>query len=39
MFIPDALQARVKACAARLEMSAAAFVRRAVEAFLEKHRG
>lgn len=39
LHLPDALAARVKACAAHLEMSAAEFVRRAIEAFLERNNG
>ena len=35
--IPDALDARAKACAEKLEMSVAEFIRRAIEAALEKH--
>jgi hypothetical protein len=35
--IPDALDARAKACAEKLEMSLAEFIRRAIEAMLEKH--
>jgi len=35
--IPDALDSRAKACAEKLEMSMAEFVRRAIEAALEKH--
>ncbi|MGF6772901.1 putative DNA-binding protein [Paraburkholderia sp. GAS199] len=37
--LPDALDARVKVAAKRLEMSIAEFVRRAIEAMLEKNGG
>lgn len=37
--IPDALDARVKAAAKKLEMSSAEFIRRAIEAALEKAGG
>jgi predicted DNA-binding protein len=37
--LPDALDARVKATAAKLEMSMAEFIRRAIEAALENHIG
>ncbi|MGY6161866.1 ribbon-helix-helix domain-containing protein [Paraburkholderia strydomiana] len=37
--LPDALDARVKAAAAKLEMSMAEFIRRAIEAALEKNDG
>jgi predicted DNA-binding protein len=37
--VPDALDARAKACAETLEMSFAEFVRRAIEAMLEKNGG
>jgi predicted DNA-binding protein len=36
ILLPDALNARVKAAAEKLEMSAAEFIRRAIEAALEK---
>ncbi|MFM0663303.1 ribbon-helix-helix protein, CopG family [Paraburkholderia sediminicola] len=39
LHLPDAITARVKACAARLELSAAEFIRRAIEAFLERNSG
>ena len=37
--VPDALDARAKACAEKLEMSLAEFIRRAIEAMLEKNGG
>jgi hypothetical protein len=37
--IPDALDARVKDAAKKLEMSVAEFIRRALEAALEKNSG
>lgn len=36
LFIPDELFARAKACAAKMEISLAEFVRRAIESFLLK---
>ncbi|WP_168794470.1 hypothetical protein [Paraburkholderia aromaticivorans] len=35
--IPDSINDRAKACAEKLEMSLAEFIRRAIEASLEKH--
>jgi predicted DNA-binding protein len=35
--IPDGLNVRIKAAAEKLEMSMAEFIRRAIEAALEKH--
>jgi uncharacterized protein YmfQ (DUF2313 family) len=37
--IPDVLDVRAKACAEKLEMSLAEFIRRAIEAMLERNSG